>query len=330
MGNVFRVYVEKRNENAVEARSMKDDLQSQLGLQQITNVSVINCYDVQGINQDILNKALPTIFSEPMVDDVYLEEYPKKNDYTLAIEFLPGQYDQRADSCEQCIQILTGNNAQVKVRCARLITIDGELSLEDRAKIAAHLINPVDSREASLSKLIHLNEQKILVEAVPIVEGFTNYATIKLEEFLDIHGLAMNLDDLVVTQEYFKSLHRDPTMTEIKVLDTYWSGHCRHTTFSTILTDINIEEGAFASILKQDLDSYKASRHIVYGIETNRPMTLMDLATIAAKELRKKGYLDDEEISEEIDNDPRALYFKQAYNGVPIRMSLLLQVFNKA
>ena len=300
MGNVFRVYVEKRNENAVEARSMKDDLQSQLGLQQITNVSVINRYDVQGINQDILNKALPTIFSEPMVDDVYLEEYPKKNDYTLAIEFLPGQYDQRADSCEQCIQILTGNNAEVKVRCARLITIDGELSLEDRAKIAAHLINPVDSREASLSKPIHLNEQKILVEAVPIVEGFTNYATIKLEEFLDIHGLAMNLDDLVVTQEYFKSLHRDPTMTEIKVLDTYWSDHCRHTTFSTILTDINIEEGAFATILKQDLDSYKASRHLVYNLETNRPMTLMDLATIAAKELRKKGYLDDEEISEEI------------------------------
>ncbi len=299
MSKVYRVYVEKRKENAVEANAIKNQLREELNMTNIDSLSIVHRYDVQGVSQEILDQAIPTILSEPMVDDVYLEDYPLTNQKVFAIEFLPGQYDQRADSTKQCFEILTGTS-DLKVKCARLYVIEGNVSDEDIKKIQHFLINPVDSRIASLEKYDELDEAIPEVKPVPIVTGFNQLDQAGLENYVVSQGLAMNYDDLKVTQDYFKEIGRDPTETEIKVLDTYWSDHCRHTTFGTIITDLDIENGTFKEILEKDVESYKASRHLVYGIETKRPLTLMDLATISMKELRKTGYLDDMEVSEEI------------------------------
>ena len=300
MNRVYRVFVEKRSEFAVEAKKIKENLITQLKIQNIDDLKLVNRYDVYGVNKEILNQGIKIILSEPMVDDIYLEDY-NLNDYkTFGIEYLPGQYDQRADACEQCFKILTGTN-NVKVRCAKIIMIKGNINDEELFKIQSYLINPVDQRLASLDKYLTLEDEKVNIDLVPIIEGFTDLDKSELNEFLKSNGMAMNLDDILVTQEYFKNEEkRNPTETELKVLDTYWSDHCRHTTFSTILTDINIEDGNFKEVLEKDLNDYKSSRHLVYGIETKRPITLMDLATISMKELRKAGYLDDLEVSEEI------------------------------
>jgi len=300
MANVRRIYVEKRKEYATEANEIKNNLIEQLGLT-IHSLRVIHRYDVQGISEEILQQGINTILAEPMVDDVYDETYPKNDkESVFAIEFLPGQYDQRADSCEQCFQILTGTSS-TKVKCAKMIVVDVDLDEEVIKKIQNYLINPVDQRIASLEKPDDLNEEAPEIKPVPVLTGFNELDEAGLVQFLKDNGMAMNLDDLKVTQDYFKNEeHRDPTETEIKVLDTYWSDHCRHTTFATVITDIDIENGAFKEILEKDIDEYKASRHVVYGIDTDRPLTLMDLATISMKELRKTGYLDDMEVSEEI------------------------------
>ena len=299
MKKVYRVYVEKRKENAVEADAIRSQLIEELGMNQVESMSIVNRYDIQGISEEILKEGIPTILSEPMVDDVYLEDYSIKDAHVFAIEFLPGQYDQRADSTEQCFQILTGS-ADVKVKCARLFVLKGNLTHQDIERIQSFLINPVDQRLALLDKYEDLADQMPNIEPVPVLTTFNTLDEQGLRDFVSDQGLAMNYDDLKVTQDYFKSIHRAPTETEIKVLDTYWSDHCRHTTFGTIITDLDIESGAFKEVLEADIESYKTSRHLVYGIETKRPMTLMDLATISMKELRKTGYLDDLEVSEEI------------------------------
>ena len=300
MSKVYRVYVEKRKEYAVEASEVFHGLKKQLKINNLENVSIVNRYDVAGVKEEELQKGISIILSEPMVDDVILEDYPTENKHVFAIEYLPGQYDQRADACEQCFQVLSGEK-NVKVKCAKLVVLTGELSSEDIEKIEKYMINPVDQRLASLEKVTDLSDEKVVIDPVPVIEGFINYTEDELRKYITSNGMAMNYDDLKVTQDYFKNEeHRDPTETELKVLDTYWSDHCRHTTFSTVITDLEIENGAFKEILAKDVENYKASRHMVYGINTTRPMTLMDLATIAMKELRKKGYLDDLEVSEEI------------------------------
>ena len=299
MSKVYRVYVEKRKDYAVEANEIRHNLRHQLGMMQVESVAVVNRYDLQGINEDVLKQGIPTILSEPMVDDVYLETYPDMDELTFAVEYLPGQYDQRADACEQCFQLLTEEKG-VKVKCARLYIIKG-ITKEDIPAIQNFLINPVDSRVASLDKPEDLNDGVVEIKKVPVITGFNNFNKEQLEQFLADNGMAMNYDDLKFTQDYFKNEeHRDPTETELKVLDTYWSDHCRHTTFGTVITDLDIESGAFKEILEADVEKYKSSRHLVYGVETTRPFTLMDLATISMKELRKRGYLDDMEVSEEI------------------------------
>ena len=218
----------------------------------------------------------------------------------FAVEYLPGQYDQRADACEQCFQVLA-NEKNVKVKCAKVILVNNEVSDTDLIKIQNYLINPVDQRLASLTKQNDLYDVHPTINKVPVIDGFINFTDEQLNLFIKDNGMAMNYDDLKVTQDYFKNEeHRDPTETELKVLDTYWSDHCRHTTFSTIITDLKIEDGEFKEILKEEVERYKASRHLVYGINTTRPITLMDLATISMKELRKQGYLEDLEVSEEI------------------------------
>ena len=300
MSKVYRVYVEKRQDFAVEADEILNNLRTQLKLTTLDKVRFVNRYYVQGVDEDVLNQGVKTILSEPMVDDVYLEDYDTKDARVFAIEFLPGQYDQRADACEQCFALLTNNN-NVKVRCAKLIVLVGNISDEDFLRIQKFLINPVDQRIASLDKVEDLAMAEVKIDKVPVIEGFINYSDEELKAYIEKNGMAMNFDDLKLSQIYFKDEEkRDPTETEIKVLDTYWSDHCRHTTFGTIIDSVDIENGTFKEILAKDIDNYKTSRHMVYGIETKRPLTLMDLATISMKELRKNGYLNDLEVSKEI------------------------------
>ena len=301
MSKVHRIYVEKRKEFAVEALELLHNLQNQLKIKNLESVKVINRYDVQGVSQDALNQGISIILSEPMVDDVVLEDYENPNNYhVFGIEYLPGQYDQRADACEQCFQLLTGEK-KVTVKCAKIIVLVGNVSDNDAQKIKKYLINPVDQREASLDKVDTLESEEVIINKVPVIEGFIDFTKEELINYLKENSMAMNYDDLKVTQDYFKNEeYRNPTETELKVLDTYWSDHCRHTTFSTIITDLNIAEGEFKEVLRSDIEKYISSRHAVYGINTTRPMTLMDLATISMKELRKQGFLDDLEVSEEI------------------------------
>ena len=301
MSKVYRIYVEKRKDFAVEAAEILENLKTQLKLDSLEALSVVNRYDVQGVSEEVLNQGIPTILAEPMVDDVLMEDYPvNEGSVAFAIEYLPGQYDQRADACEQCFQLLTGEK-NVKVKCAKLIVLTGHLSDEDVNRVQNYLINPVDQRLASLVKPEDLADGEVVIDPVPVIEGFINYTDEQLHQYIKDNGMAMIYDDLKVTQDYFKDEeHRDPTETELKVLDTYWSDHCRHTTFATIITDLDIESGAFKEILEKDVEDYKTSRHLVYGVDTKRPLTLMDLATISMKELRKTGYLDDLEVSEEI------------------------------
>ena len=297
MDRVIRVYVEKKPQYRVEANELLANIKTQLNIN-LDYLSVVNRYDLAGLNEENLTDAINIVLSEPMVDDYFLEEYPFAGKKVFAIEYLPGQYDQRADACEQCLKILS--NATVKVRCARVYVIDEKITDEEIEIIKKYLINPVDQRLASLEKYETLQDAEVVIKKVDVVEGFINYTKEELENYLQLNGMAMNYDDLKVAQDYFLSENRNPTETELKVLDTYWSDHCRHTTFSTILTDVKIDEGEFKEVLEADLAKYITSRHLVYGIETKRPITLMDLATISMKELRKAGYLDDLEVSEEI------------------------------
>ena len=300
MNKVYRVFVQKRKEFAVEAVEIYNNLKTELKIEGLKDLKVAHRYDIQGVSDEAFEQGVNIILSEPMVDDVILEDYEISNEKAFAIEYLPGQYDQRADACEQCFQLLTGEK-NVKVKYAKLIVLSGEISDKEINKIQSYLINPVDQRLATLNKLDSLNDDDVVIDKVPIIEGFINFNDDQLKEFLKTNGMAMNFDDLKFTQDYFKNEElRDPTETELKVLDTYWSDHCRHTTFSTIISDIKVEDGEFKEILLKDIDNYKTSRHAVYGINTTRPITLMDLATISMKQLRKCGYLDDLEVSEEI------------------------------
>ena len=252
MSKVYRVYVEKKEAYAVEANELLNNIQTQLKITTISSLSVVNRYDIQGVTQDVLNQGIPTILSEPMVDQVYLENYPVSTGARVfAIEFLPGQYDQRADACEQCFQVLTGEK-NVKVKCAKLLVFMGELTDEDMKRIQDYLINPVDQRQASLEKPEDLSDDDVHIDPVPVIDGFIDMSDDDLKAYIQDNGMAMNEDDLKVTQDYFKNEeHRNPTETELKVLDTYWSDHCRHTTFATIITDLDIENGAFKEILKK-------------------------------------------------------------------------------
>ena len=300
MSNVYRVYVEKRKEFAVEALEVLNNIKTQLKICNLEDLKIVNRYDVSGVNLETLNEGISIILSEPMVDDVILEDYPINDNRAFAIEYLPGQYDQRADACEQCFQLLTGE-INVKVKCAKLYVLVGSLTDEEVEKIQKFLINPVDQRLATLEKYNELPKEENKIDPVPTLDGFIDYTDDELRNYVKDNGLAMNFDDLKITQDYFKNEEkRNPTETELKVLDTYWSDHCRHTTFATIISDLQIEDGEFKEILKEDIEKYKASRHMVYGMNTTRSMTLMDLATISMKELRKAGYLNDLEVSEEI------------------------------
>ena len=251
MSKVYRVYVEKREGFNVEALEILNNLKTQLKIDTLKTLKVVNRYDVQGVSKEVLEKGIEIILSEPMVDEVILEDYALENEVAFALEYLPGQYDQRADACEQCFQLLTGEKT-VKVKCAKLIVLEGNITEDELNKIKQFLINPVDQRIASLDKVNNLEDEEVEINKVPTLDGFINLNEEKLRNFVKENSLAMNYDDLKVTQDYFKNEeHRDPTETEIRVLDTYWSDHCRHTTFSTIITDVKIQDGEFKEISLQ-------------------------------------------------------------------------------
>ena len=298
--SVFRCYSEKKPGFDVEARGLCDQLREQLGIDALEGVRILNRYDADRIAPEVYEAAKTVVFSEPQVDDVYDETFPvpEAPHSVLAVEALPGQYDQRADSCAQCIQLQSGVDRPL-IAAAKVYLLMGTLSEGDLDKIRRYLINPVESREASMDKPATLEQEHEAPDSVAVVEGFTGLDEAGLKDLLDSLGLAMDLDDLKFLQAYFRDQEkRDPTITEVRVVDTYWSDHCRHTTFSTHLDSIHIDDLDVQAAYEQ----YLAARVEVYGEEkaAKRPQTLMDLATIGAKTLKKRGQLPELDESEEI------------------------------
>ena len=293
---VYRVYVEKKQGQTHEAQGLLRDIQEFLGIGSLTGLRVLNRYDAENIEKDLFDAAVNTVFSEPQVDDVSFEL--PQGDVVFAVEPLPGQYDQRADSAAQCIQIISQGNRPT-IRTAKVYVLSGAPSEDELAAIKKYVINAVESREASLELPQTLAIDYTIPQTVATVEGFTAMDEEALGALLDKLGLAMDLDDLKFLQAYFRDQeHRDPTITEIRVVDTYWSDHCRHTTFSTHLDNIVIHDPTVQEAYKQ----YLAARVEVYGEEkaAARPQTLMDIATIGAKTLKKRGLLPELDESEEI------------------------------
>lgn len=297
---VKRVFVEKKPGFDIEAQSLARDLKTNLGITGLQTVRIINRYDVQGLSDEEFQQALNTVFAEPPVDRVYLETLPMNpKDRLLAVEFLPGQYDQRADSAAQCIQILT-QKERPEVKAAKLIVMAGEISEAEFTRVRSYCINPVESHEASLNKPATLETVVRRPEDVETLSGFLQFSPADLEGLISQLGLAMSLDDLGFCQAYFRETEkREPTLTEIRVIDTYWSDHCRHTTFLTTIDEVDIEPGAYGALFNSVYQSYLGSRKAVYQ-NRSKNLCLMDLATIAMKELRLQGLLPDLDESDEI------------------------------
>ena len=300
MKNAKRIFVEKKKGFDVEGQSLFADLKDNLGVKNLESVRVINRYDVEGLSDDEFEAAKNTIFFEPPVDKVYDETLDiGDGERLIAIEYLPGQYDQRADSASQCIQILTlGEKPNVKV--AKVIVLSGKISDEEYEKIKKYLINPIECQEASMEKPDTLEVKANVPEDVKVLDGFINMTSSEIEEFKNQMGFAMSMEDLKFCQGYFRDTEkRDPTITEMKVIDTYWSDHCRHTTFLTNIKSAEIEDGYFTEPIKEVYKDYLKSRDFVYG-DKERDISLMDMATIAMKELKKRGKLADLDESDEV------------------------------
>ena len=309
--SVYRIYVEKKPEFAVEADSLIGGIKSALGLENLTGLRVINRYDAEGLSSADFELAIPVVFSEPAVDVTY-DHLPAigANEYVFAVEYLPGQFDQRADSCAQCISLLTAGKRPA-IKSARIYIVSGNLSEDDLKQIKHYMINPVESREASLDCFETLDIKYDIPTKVDTVEGFIYSTDEDLEAMLSELGLAMDLDDIKFCRDYFKNTEkRNPTITEIRMIDTYWSDHCRHTTFSTIIDNVDIEPDYVAATFAD----YIKTRKDLYAGRTDKPVTLMDLACIGAKQLKKAGLLKDLDESEEI--NACSVKIKVDVNGV--------------
>ena len=293
--SIQRLFVEKKKGFDIEARALCRDLKENLGLAGLTGVRVLNRYDVEGLTEAQLQTVLPTVFAEPQVDTVQLEDPVIPEGKYFAMEYLPGQFDQRADSAAQCVQIMLGGE-RPKVRSAKVIVLLGDVSDAEVEAAEKYCVNPVESRLANMDKLTTLEDAVTAPPDVPVVDGFTALDTAGLQQLLQTFGLAMDLDDVKFCQAYFRDEEkRDPTLTEIRMIDTYWSDHCRHTTFATHLDHIRIK----SPLIERVFQSYLKSREFVYG-GREKPVCLMDVATIAAKELKKRGVLTALDESEEI------------------------------
>lgn len=300
MGDVKRVFVEKKEGCDIAATGLLNDLRENLGIKGLKGVRILIRYDIEGISEQEYKAACNTIFAEPPVDFLYDEQMPlNPGERAFAIEYLPGQYDQRADSASQCIQLLTHGNRPA-VATAQIIVLAGDISEQEFHKVKKYCINPVDSREASFQKPDSLQMKSEVPPDVKILDRFIESSKEELEKIRVSMGLAMRLEDLLFCQAYFRDTEkRDPSLTEIRLLDTYWSDHCRHTTFLSSIKEIEIEDGPFSEPVKAALAGYRKSREFVYG-DKEKEISLMDLATIGAKELKRLGYLDDLDQSEEI------------------------------
>lgn len=288
---VYRVYVEKKKALAHEAKALLSDAVTFLGIKSLKDVRVINRYDVENIDEELFHYAVSTVLSEPQLDTVSTKP-DTDGAAVLAVEYLPGQFDQRADSAAQCIQILS-QGERPTIRSAKVYLLYGELSEDDIEKIKHYVINPVEAREASLDQPETLETAYEVPEKVNVLDGFTAYGENELKEFIRTYGLAMDLGDITFCRDYFKSEHRDPTITEIRMIDTYWSDHCRHTTFSTIIDGVSFEDPLLQSAYEEYLDVRR-------GLSRTKPVCLMDMATIAVKYLKAEGKLDKLDESEEI------------------------------
>ena len=301
MSNVRRVYVEKKPAYAVQAKELKHEISSYLGIKSATNVRVLIRYDVENISDEVFEKACRTVFAEPPVDDLYLEKFEAAEGAKIfSVEYLPGQFDQRADSAVQCVQFLDGDSQPI-IRSATTYVIEGNVTDEEFDAIKHHCINPVDSRETGLEKPETLVTVFPEPEDVKIFDGFKEMSEADLKALYDSLNLAMTFKDFQHIQNYFKNEEkRDPSMTEIRVLDTYWSDHCRHTTFSTELTDVKFDEGDYKEPIVKTYEEYLADREVLYKGRDDKFVCLMDLALMAMKKLKSEGKLADQEESDEI------------------------------
>lgn len=308
---MFRIYVERKAGFQNEAARIYSEITGFLGIAGVTGVRYFNRYDVENVSDDVAQASVSRIFSEPQ-GDVVLQNLPEFAEGSTQIvwEFLPGQYDQRADSAEQCLSLLreslsqsaekSDSSEKPRVRCAKIVVLEGKISADDVKKIQNYLINPVDSRLTDDRIPQTLQMKSAEPSDIPAVNGFIQLDDEKLESYRKQLSLAMDFSDAKFLQDYFKSIGRDPTLTEIRVLDTYWSDHCRHTTFNTILDDVQIEDGEFSALFKKSLDEYNSMRAELYAGRKDKPVTLMDMACIGAKYLKKHGKIPDLEESAEI------------------------------
>lgn len=301
MANVKRIYVEKKEPYAVHAKELKQELREYLDIKTLENVRVLIRYDVEALSDATYQKALVTVFSEPPVDDVYEGTFKRDaGDKVFSVEYLPGQFDQRADSAEQCVKLLNEKEEPV-IRSATTYVLAGNISEGDFERIKSYCINPVDSRETDEEIPDTLLTKFDEPEDVKIFDGFKDMPEEKLKKLYESLGLAMTFKDFLHIQKYFKSEeNRDPSMTEIRVLDTYWSDHCRHTTFLTELKNVTFEEGDYTKPIKTTFDEYKEAHKELYKGREDKFISLMDIALLAMKKLRAEGKLQDMEVSDEI------------------------------
>jgi phosphoribosylformylglycinamidine synthase len=301
MSGVKRVFVEKKKPYAVKAKELHDEITGYLGIKTITDVRELIRYDIENLSDETYEKSLTTVFSEPPVDNVYEMDFEHKDDdFIFSVEFLPGQFDQRADSAEQCVKFFNENEVPV-IKTAVTYVISGKLTEEEKAKIKELCINPVDSREASSELPKTLVTEFKIPDDVIIFDGFKDMQEDKLRELYDSLGLAMTFKDFKFIQEYFHNDEkRNPSMTEIRVLDTYWSDHCRHTTFATELKDVQFKDGFYKEPMQASYNKYLADRNELYKGRKDKFVCLMDLALLAMKKLKAEGKLADQEESDEI------------------------------
>ena len=288
---VYRIFVEKKKELANESKALLNDAKNLLGIKNITGVRIINRYDAENITKELFDYAVKTVFSEPQLD-IASPEIETDNAEVFAVEYLPGQFDQRADSAAQCIQIISQGDRPI-IRSAKVYALYGDLTQEDIDEIKKYVINPVEAREATLDSFETLKADYDIPERVKTLDGFNSYSDSELADFVEKYALAMDNDDIKFCQDYFKSEHRDPTLTEIRMIDTYWSDHCRHTTFLTVIDDVKFED----DLLQRAYEDYLAVRR---ELGRTKPVCLMDLATVAVKYLKAHGKLDKLDESEEI------------------------------
>ena len=300
MGNVRRVYAEKKPAYAVAAKELQSEIKSYLGIKTVTGVRVLIRYDIENVSEETYKKALGTVFFEPPVDDVYEENFELNGAKTFSVEYLPGQFDQRADSAEQCLKLLKEEEEPI-IRTATTYVIEGEITDAELEAIKNYCINPVDSRETGMEKPDTLVTEFEEPADVAVFDGFMDMEEKAFKDLYDSLGLAMTFKDFLHIQNYFKNEEkRNPSMTEIRVLDTYWSDHCRHTTFSTELTDVTFEDGYFKAPLEKTYQEYLDTHKEIYAGRDDKFVCLMDIALMAMKKLRKEGKLEELEESEEI------------------------------